>query len=183
VLFAGRLVHYKGVEFLIQALAELPADIQLLIVGRGPQEPLYRAVAAAAGQTARVRFLGRLGDDQLYPLYHACICFALPSTNRLESFGIVLAEAMACGAPVVSTDLGTGTSHVNAHGETGYVVPPGDAAALARAIGRLAGDGDLAAALGRRGHQRAHALFSPQAVVDATLAVYATANPTAARPG
>ncbi len=183
VLFAGRLVHYKGVEFLIRALAELPADIQLLIVGRGPQEPHYRALAAAAGHADRVRFMGRLDDDELYPLYHACMCFVLPSTSRLESFGIVLAEAMACGAPVVSTDLGTGTSHVNSDGETGYVVPPGDAGALARAIGRIAGDGGLAAALGRRGRQRAHAFFSPQAVVEATLGVYAAVHSVAVPPG
>ena len=95
----------------------------------------------------------------------------LPSIARAEAFGAVLIEAMACGKPAVSTELGTGTSWVNRDGETGFVVPPADPAALAQAIRRLVEDGDLRARLGVAALAWAQQ-FSVRAVAERTLRVY-----------
>jgi rhamnosyl/mannosyltransferase len=171
VLFTGRLVHYKGLEYLIEALAQLPS-LRLLVAGRGPEEERYRSVAAAFGVADRVVFLGRVSDDRLRTLYQACVCFVLPSVTRLESFGIVLAEAMACGAPVISTELDTGTSFVNQDGRTGFVVPPRDAPALADRVGTLARNPRLAGELGRNARRRAAELCSQESVVEQTVQLY-----------
>ncbi|MGE3179307.1 MAG: glycosyltransferase, partial [Vicinamibacterales bacterium] len=158
VLFVGRLVYYKGIEVLIDAMARCEGT--LVIAGEGPLEASLRARAAAHGLASRVRFLGRVTDEALPALYRAADLFVLPSVAYTETFGVVQVEAMAAGVPVISTDLPTGVPWVNAHGVSGLVVPPGDAAALAAAIGRLTRDPLERAALARGAAARAQALFS-----------------------
>ncbi len=152
LLFVGRLRHYKGLNVLIDAMRDI--DAQLLVIGAGMMEGAWRGQARALGLDARITFLGDLSDAAKLEMLHAADLFVLPSTNRAEAFGIVLIEAMAAGLPVISTELGTGTSFVNRHEETGLVVPPNDAAALAAAINRILNDAPLrqrmaAAALAR----------------------------------
>ena len=127
LLFVGRLRHYKGVNVLIEAMEQLP-EATALIVGIGPMAEEWQQQAAAAGLNDRVHFLGEQPDPAVLALYHAADIFVLPSTNRAETFGIVQLEAMACGRPVICTELGTGTSYVNQNGVTGLVVPSNDAA-------------------------------------------------------
>ena len=98
-----------------------------------------------------MRFLGALPDAEVVAHLHACDVFVLPSVSRQETFGVVQLEAMACGRPVVSTNLETGVPWVNQDGVTGLVVAPGDAAALAAALKRLVGDPALRARLGSAG--------------------------------
>ena len=112
-------------------------------------------------------------DDELAALYRACDLFVLPSVTRQEAFGVVQIEAMARAKPVVSTDVGTGVAWVNQHGETGLVVPPGDAVALRGAIERLLAnplerqhDGLGAAA------ERARSVFAVDRMANAILALY-----------
>lgn len=169
-LFVGRLVPYKGVDVLIRAMAGI--DGSLAIVGDGPLRPSLEAHAADAGVAGRVRFLGALTDEQVVALYHACDAFVLPSVTRAEAFGMVQLEAMACGKPVVCTDLPSGVPWVNRHGESGLVVPPGDAGALRSAMSLLAGDDTLRAALGEGARQRVEREFTADRMAARTLAVY-----------
>ncbi|MGQ9457097.1 MAG: glycosyltransferase, partial [Anaerolineae bacterium] len=119
----------------------------------------------------RVYFLGEVPEGDLPAYYHACDLFVLPADQRSEAFGAVLLEAMASGRPVVSTDLGTGTSWVNRHGETGWVVPPADSEALRAAIQRLLGDEALRQRLGEEARRWAQE-FDVQVLVDRVLALY-----------
>jgi rhamnosyl/mannosyltransferase len=119
-----------------------------------------------------VIFTGRIPEAELVAYYRACDVFTMPSTDRSEAFGLVQLEAMACGKPVVSTRLGNGVEYVNRDGETGLLVPPRNAAALAAALNRLLGDAALRGRLGEAGRAWVEAGFSVPAMVDKTLAVY-----------
>lgn len=124
------------------------------------------------GLGARVAFLGRVGDEELVALYHACDVFVLPAIHRSESWGAVQVEAMACSKPVVCTELGTGTSFVNLHGITGLVVPPKDSTALANAICTLLQDRQLRREMGQRARDRAYNEFSLPAMIDRITSLY-----------
>jgi glycosyltransferase involved in cell wall biosynthesis len=163
VLFVGRLVYYKGIEIAIRAMAHCPGT--LTIVGTGPLEPSLREAAARHGVADRVRFAGSVPEDDLPAYYQACDLFVLPSTAVTEAFGIVQIEAMAAGAPVVSTNLPTGVPWVNQHDVTGLVVPPGDADGLAHAMRALLEDDDRRKRLGAQASCRADRLFSRERMV------------------
>ncbi len=170
VLFVGRLVPYKGVDVLIDAMASVEATC--LIVGDGPLRASLESHAASRGVSSRVRFLGGVSDADLAAHLHACDLFVLPSVTRQETFGVVQLEAMACGRPVVSTDLETGVPWVNQHETTGLVVRPGDAAALAAALTRLSGDPVLRERFGAAGRARVASQFTVEAMTRATTALY-----------
>jgi glycosyltransferase involved in cell wall biosynthesis len=155
VLFAGRHVPYKGVPVLIRAAA--PLDVQVVVLGDGPMRGDWMSLAAGAGGTARFVFPGEVDDHELRAWLAASRMLVLPSVTRAEAFGFVQLEAMACGTPVISTDLRTGVPWVN---ETGIVVPPGDEEALRLAIAGLARDCARAAAIGAAGEARVRAQFS-----------------------
>ena len=165
LLFVGRLVYYKGLQVLLDAVREWPGT--LLIAGEGPLEGPLRGRAARDGLGERVVFLGRVSDDDLPAYYQACDAFVLPSIARTEAFGVVQVEAMAAGLPVVSTRLPTGVPWVNQDGVSGLVVPPDDAAALGSALGRLAADSGLRERLAAGARRRADALFSRERMVHA----------------
>ncbi len=134
-------------------------------------ESLIRCVARK-GTPERVHFLGSVDQDALVAAYHACDIFCLPSTLRSEAFGIVQLEAFAAGKPVVSTDLPSGVPFVNRDGQTGLIVPPGDSAALAKALNRLIGDADLRDRLGGQAHARVCREFTADRMAELTMAVY-----------
>jgi len=171
VLAVGRHVHYKGFEFLLRALVDLPG-VFLVLGGNGPLTGELQALAASLGIAQRVHFPGCVPDRELAAWYAACDVFCLPSITVAEAFGLVQLEAMACGKPVVSCRLGTGVDFVNEDGVTGLCVPPGDSGALTRALGRLLADATLRTTLGAQGRQRARTKFSPTAMVAGTLALY-----------
>lgn len=172
VIFAlGRHVYYKGFEFLIRALRELP-DARLILGGQGPLTAELARIAGEAGVAARVSFAGRIPEAALPAYYHACDVFCMPSLEPAEAFGIVQIEAMASGKPVVCCELGNGVTWVNQHGVTGLVVPPADSAALAAAISRLGDDPALRHKLGGQARDRALREFTTEAMARGTLAVY-----------
>ncbi|NLL37748.1 MAG: glycosyltransferase [Fretibacterium sp.] len=153
VLFCGRFSYYKGLSYLLEAIAQVP-DASLILVGRGEKEAELKEQAAALGLEGRMLFLDHL-PDELYPaIYHTADLFVLPSAYRSEAFGIVSLEAMAAGLPLVTTELGTGTSFYNVDGETGFVVPPMDPDALAEAINKLLTDRELASQMGLAARKR-----------------------------
>lgn len=170
ILFVGLLRYYKGVSFLIEAMPSIEA--KLLIVGQGPEGNQWQALSRKLGLEGKAIFLGRVSDEELVALYHACDVFVLPAIHRSESWGAVQVEAMACGKPVVCTELGTGTSFVNVHGQTGFVVPPRDSAALADAITTLLQNEPLRQELGRHARQRAMSEFSLPIMVERVLQLY-----------
>lgn len=141
VLFVGRLTYYKGLDYLIDAMEHLEA--KLLVVGTGALEQSLKAKVRRKKLEGRVKFLGEVEDETLVACYHACDIFVLPSVERSEAFGVAQLEAMACGKPVVSTNLPSGVPWVNRDGKTGIVVEPRDVQALVRAINLLLSDGAL----------------------------------------
>lgn len=171
VLFVGRLRHYKGVDILIDAMRQVE-NAHAFIVGIGPMEQAWRALAQAMNVTDRVSFLGEASDEEVVALYHAASLFVLPSTNRAETFGIVQIEAMACGLPLICTELGTGTSYVNQHGRTGLVVPPNHPDALAQAINLLVANPEMRRIMGDAGRNRAEEHFSVRAMLKNTMDFY-----------
>lgn len=170
LLFIGRMRHYKGVDILVRAMHNV--DAHLLIVGAGPSLAALQELTRAEGLAARITFLGECSDRQSLAARYASDLFVLPSINRAEAFGIVQLEAMACGLPVISTELGTGTSYVNRQGETGLVVPPAAPDALASAISGLLADPARRARMGAAGRQRVRREFSSEAMIQNTIAFY-----------
>ncbi|MBQ0941882.1 glycosyltransferase [Ideonella sp. 4Y16] len=176
VLAVGRLVPYKGFATLMDAAAALPSDAAVVIVGGGPLHDELSQRIAAAGLGQRVLLAGRQGDAELAALLRRAALFCLPSVERSEAFGVVLVEAMTHGLPIVATRIpGSGVPWVNADGESGLNVPPGDAQALAQACTRLLTDEPLRAALAQGARRRYEAVFTEAASVQAMLAVYADA--------
>jgi rhamnosyl/mannosyltransferase len=170
LLFVGRLVPYKGVDVLIRAMAGLEA--QLAVVGDGPLRAALEGAAVDGGVSDRVHFLGALTDHEIVALYHASDVFVLPSVTRAEAFGMVQIEAMACGTPVVSTDVPSGVPWVNQHSESGLVVPAGDADRLNDALRQLCADGALRARLGAGARRRVEREFTADRMASRTLAIY-----------
>jgi rhamnosyl/mannosyltransferase len=168
VFAAGRLVYYKGFDVLVDAFRRV--DAHLLIAGDGPLRSELERRIAEHRIGSKVTLLGRVPD--LRPYYHAADVFALSSVARSEAFGIVQMEAMACGTPVVNTSLDTGVPFVSPDGVSGLTVPPGDAEALAGAIGRLLDDDELRVRLGQGGRARVADELSAGRMTRRTLALY-----------
>ena len=170
VLFVGVLRPYKGVDVLLRAMARVKA--KLVVVGRGPNRLELSGLAARLGISNRVSFLGEVSESERRILLHSCDVFVLPSIDNREAFGIAQLEAMACGRPVIASDLPTGVRFVNKNQMTGLLVPPGDSDALAAALQRLLGDERLRQTLGNAAKRRAELEFSADRMVRRVQQVY-----------
>jgi len=137
----GRLVERKGFDHLIHAMADLPEQVRLLIIGDGPLEGSLRQTAERAGVAERVQLLGYLARERIWAHLSVADCYVLSSIH--EGLGIVVQEAMYAGLPIVSTDDG-GQVDLLCEGRNGLLVKPADVTGLVRAIRRLHGDRDLA---------------------------------------
>lgn len=169
LLFVGVMRYYKGVSYLLEALAGTP--VRLVLVGAGPMEAEYRAQADRLGLD-NVTFLGRQSEQDKRTLLELCDGFVFPSHLRSESFGVSLLEAARYGKPLVSCEIGTGTTFVNVDDETGIVVPPADPGALRAAMLRLWNDPALAARLGAGARRRFVAHFRAEAMAADYLDLY-----------
>jgi len=173
ILFVGGLdrAHaFKGVPVLLEALAQIPA-VRLRIVGDGDLRPQYEQRARALGIADRTEFLGAVSDADLPNVYRGASVLVLPSVSRSEAFGVVLLEAMASGIPVITADL-PGVRTVVVDGETGFLVPPGDAGALAARIADLAADPKRTAHMGAMASARVFERYGWERVVRAWQCVY-----------
>jgi rhamnosyl/mannosyltransferase len=170
-LFIGRLVPFKGVDFLLRAL-ELVPDLRLDIVGDGPERNRLRTLSSALAVSDRVKFWGEYPDEDLPRRMADADFLVLPSVSVDEMFGMVLLEAMAAGRPVITTAVPSGVREVNVAGETGLEVPIRDAQALADAMRLLATDPELRERLGAAGRARVRERFTVKRMTDAHLALY-----------
>jgi glycosyltransferase involved in cell wall biosynthesis len=168
VLGVGRMVYYKGFEHLVRAMSDV--DAHLLLIGKGPlREPLSQ-LATELGLSRRVTFLSEVND--IRPYYQAADVFALSSVMRSEAFGIVQLEAMACGKPIINTQLDSGVTFVSPHGVSGLTVPPADSRALGQAINQLLEQPDWRSELGDGARQRVSHNFTLEQMVQRTFELY-----------
>lgn len=175
VLFVGSLergTEYKGLDDLLRAVALLRVrrpGVRLVVVGDGDRRGSFEGMSRELGIGDAVTFMGTLAPAELAVQYQESALLVLPS--RFESFGMVIAEAMACGRPVVATSVG-GIPGLVADGVTGVLVPSGDVAALVVAVERVLGDERLATRLGAAGRDRVVAELSWETQADRTAAVF-----------
>ncbi|MDE3019497.1 MAG: glycosyltransferase family 4 protein [Nitrospirota bacterium] len=152
LLCAARLDPIKGVDILVRAVADVP-EVTVWVAGDGPERRHLGQMADSLGLAGRIRFLGNLPHRVLTERMHAADLFVLPS--RSEAFGIVLAEAMDAGLPIVASRVGGIPGLVEA--DNGLLVPPEDPAALAGAIRELLADPGRRAAMARVNSEKAKA--------------------------
>jgi phosphatidylinositol alpha-mannosyltransferase len=157
ILFVGRLEQRKGLGYLLSACAKIKNSLhnsRLIIVGPGTVlRHRYEKLVEDMGLTDNVVFVGFVPSDELPSYYRSADIFCAPATGG-ESFGIVLLEAMACGKPVVATDI-QGYASVLANGEEGLLVPPRDEKSLAHALLSLLNDKNLRLKMGAKGRTEA----------------------------
>jgi glycosyltransferase involved in cell wall biosynthesis len=190
VLFVGRLVARKGVPTLLEAARRLAPTLGLRVsvIGEGPERPALEAQVARDGLQDVVKLRGRVPSAELVRAYQESGVLVLPAVvdarGDTEGLGVVLLEAMSRGTPVVASDIG-GITDIVTHDRTGVLVPPGDPAALAAAIQRLATDPALWRRLAEAGRRRFHEHFSWTAIARRWEETYraAVSRPGPAAPG
>lgn len=169
----GRLVEYKGYEYLIQAAAYLSADYQILIGGKGPLHDDLNNLILQLGVQDRVELVGFVGDQELPAYYGACDIFCLSSIWKTEAFAIVQIEAMSCAKPVISTDIpGSGVSWVNAEKLSGRVVEPENPEAIANAMIGVMENKESYQKLSAGSLHRYQTYFTLEKMVDKCLILY-----------
>ena len=168
-LFVGVLRYYKGLDSLLSAMEGV--DYPVVILGGGPQEQELKSQAEKL-QLRNVLFLGRLDDEDKACLLQMCYALVFPSHLRSEAFGISLLEASMYSKPMISCEIGTGTTFVNIDGETGLAVPPENPQALREALRRLWDNPEEAARFGTQARARFEALFTAQRMCERTVEVY-----------
>jgi len=183
IMFAGRIQRtsaWKGLDVLLAAVALLKKrgrDVRVQIAGDGDAVEEYRQQAIRLGIEKNVLFLGALHGDELVQAYQRSKVFVLPSKTEAESFGMVLAEAMACGVVVVGSRVG-GVPNLVQDGASGRLVPPGNEAALAEVLRELLADAAQREVLGQAARQRVQAQFSLEHLVAQTTELFErTARP------
>lgn len=174
LLFVGVLRYYKGLHILLDALkvlAEKGLRPTVLIAGKGPEAEALKAQRDHL-ELSHVRFLGFVTDKEKVALYRLCQAVLFPSQWRSEAFGVTLIEAAMHGKPMISTELGTGTSYVNNASETGLVVPPNSPDSLAESIETLLENEPRRQVWGMQARSRYEALFTGRHMCQAYLKIY-----------
>lgn len=168
-LFIGVLRYYKGLHTLVQAARHV--DAKIVIAGSGPEGSNLKQLANQIG-AKNIIFAGQISDEEKVALLQSCRALVLPSHLRSEAFGMVLVETAMFRRPQISCEIGTGTSFVNAHEESGVVVPPENPDELGRAMSRLLCDSSLADRMGLAARARYERLFSGDALGNAYANLY-----------
>lgn len=170
LLTIGRLVPYKGLSFLIDAMKVLPLEYHLIIGGGGPLEKDLKEQVAKGGLGGRITFTGFIPQEEIPAYFGACDVFILSSIMKTEAFGIVQLEAMSCGKPLVATKIpGSGVAWVNADGISGKNAEPADAESLAGAILEVSGNKE---GYGKGARERYERHFTKEKMIHSILNVY-----------
>jgi rhamnosyl/mannosyltransferase len=168
-LFVGVLRYYKGLHILMEAAQGV--DYPIVIVGAGPIEAELKAQANKLG-LRNIHFLGLLPDEDKVSLFTLCYGVLFPSHLRSEAFGISLLEGAMFGKPMISSEIGTGTTFINIADETGLVIPPSDPDALRQAMRYLWEQPEQAAEMGRNAEARYWKYFTAEKMVGAYVNLY-----------
>ena len=168
-LFVGVLRYYKGLKILIEAARGL--DYPIVIVGAGPIEAELK-LQVIKSRIRNVIFLGYLDDSEKVALLKACYAFVFPSQVRSEAFGVSLLEAAMFGKPMISSEIGTGTTFINIANVTGLVVPPSNPLALRNAMEYLWNHPDEASSWGENAKNRYWQLFTAERMIESYAALY-----------
>ncbi len=169
ILAVGRLNPMKGLDVLIRAMSMLRDQNAILwIAGHGIEKKTLARLVADLNLSSRVEFLGHVED--VVDLYQQADCTVLASVTK-ESFGQTLIEAMACGSPLITSDMGP-FLEINVHNTTGLVVPKGDVSSLAKAIQEMMQDEGSRTQMGRHARERAEKLFSLDHMIEETMNLY-----------
>jgi phosphatidylinositol alpha-1,6-mannosyltransferase len=171
LLTVARLEPHKGVDMVLRALPAIIArapDVRYAVAGKGPERERLKKLAHKIGVADRVRFLGEVSERDLPALYNLASVYVGASRRAerlgVEGFGISLVEASACSLPVVAGKSG-GIPDAVRDGETGFLIPPEDPAAIAEAVGRLLADAALAARVGAAGRRAVESYYNWDRVV------------------
>lgn len=168
-LFVGVIRYYKGLHILIDAAQGV--DYPIVILGAGPIEAGLKIQVAQLG-LRNIHFLGYLPDEDKVALLALCFCVLFPSHLRSEAFGVSLLEGAMYGKPMISSEIGTGTTFINISDETGLVVPPSDPIALRRAMQYLWEHPEQAAEMGCRAEERYWMHFTADRMVQSYVDLY-----------
>ena len=156
-LFVGVLRYYKGLHLLLKASQNRKYPI--LIAGDGPMHRKLRLQALDL-KLDNVHFLGAVEDEEKFELLRHARCIVFPSNLRSESFGISLLEGAMFGKPMISSEIGTGTSYININGITGIVTPPNDPISLQEAMDNIWNNTEMAESMGKAAKKRFDQLFT-----------------------
>ncbi|HBS6584597.1 TPA: glycosyltransferase family 4 protein [Klebsiella pneumoniae] len=170
-LFVGAFRYYKGLHILLDAAER--SRLPVVIVGGGPLEAEVRREAQQRG-LSNVVFTGMLNDEDKYILFQLCRGLVFPSHLRSEAFGITLLEGARFARPLISCEIGTGTSFINQDKVNGCVIPPNDSQALVEAMNELWHNDETASRYGENSRRRFEEMFTADHMIDAYVNLYTT---------
>lgn len=168
-LFVGVLRYYKGLQYLLEAAKQ--NGLPVVIAGDGPERERLESYIFTHKLT-NIKMVGFISEDDKVALHTLSKAFVFPSHLRSEAFGISLVEAQMFGKPIVSADIGTGSSYVNINGETGITVPPADSQALAEAMNSLYNAQDKTISYGINARQRYETEFTNERYAESYIELY-----------
>lgn len=168
-LFIGTFRYYKGLHILIEAAQN--SVYPIVVVGAGPIEAELKEQAVRLGVN-NIHFLGALGDSDKSALLQLCTCLVFPSHLRSEAFGISLLEGALYSKPLISSEIGTGTTYININQQTGLVIPPSQPAALREAMDYIWNNPDVAQRYGQAAHARFEQLFTADKMIENYITLY-----------
>ncbi|MBX9476072.1 glycosyltransferase family 4 protein [Yersinia enterocolitica] len=168
-LFIGAFRYYKGLHILIEAAKN--SSYPIVIVGAGPIESELKKQAEKL-DIQNIYFLGAVSDEDKASLLSLCYAVVFPSHLRSEAFGITLLEGAMYGKPLISSEIGTGTTFINIDQQTGLVVPPSDPVALRTAMDQLWDDIELSERFGRNARNRYLEKFTSEKMVSSYIDLY-----------
>ena len=169
-LFVGVLRYYKGLESLVKALVD--TDIHIIIAGDGPEKNKLIELSQKLNVAHQIEFIGSVTEQEKAFLLQHAYGFVFPSHVRSEAFGISLLEAASYSLPLISCEIGTGTSFVNIDQQTGYVIEPDHPQQLQQAMQKLWDNSSLTKKLGQQAYQRFQSLFTSKIMIEQYQRLY-----------